>query len=120
MEGSGHAKKCSDEFRTRAVASVRSGQTFTKTAEDLGITDACLYSWVKQDRIDRGESEGVSRAESRELRKAKRRIREPAVEIEILRRANALLGSAAQHQLGHQADPHVRDLNGPDGSSLTA
>jgi len=49
-----------DEFRARAVALVRSGQTVTKTAEDLGITDSCLYGWVKQDRIDRGEIEGVS------------------------------------------------------------
>ena len=89
-------RKYPDEFRARAVALVRSGQTVTKTAEDLGITDSCLYGWVKQDRIDRGEIEGVSRAESRELRKAKCRVRE----IEILRRGNALLGSSAQHPKG--------------------
>ena len=54
-----------DEFRARAVALVWSGQTVTKTAEDLGITDSCLYGWVKQDRIDRGEIEGVSPTEFR-------------------------------------------------------
>ena len=89
-----------DEFRARAVALVRSGQTITKTAEDLGITDSCLNGWVKQDRIDRGEIIGLSRAESRELRKAKRRIQELQNEVEILRRANALLGSSAQHPKG--------------------
>jgi len=89
-----------DEFRARAVALVRSGQTVTKTAEDLGITDSCLYGWVKQDGIDRGEIKGLSRAESRELRKANRRIRELESEVEILRRANALLGSSAQHPKG--------------------
>ena len=93
-------RKCPDEFRARAVSLVPSGQTVTKAAGDLGITDACLYGWVKQDRIDRGEIEGVSRAEFRELGKAKRRIRELEDEVEILRRANALLGSAAQHQQG--------------------
>jgi len=93
-------RKYPDEFRARAVALVRSGQTVTKTAEDLGITDSCLYGWVKQDRIDRGEIEGVSRAESRELRKTKRRIRELEDEVEILQRANALLGSSAQHPKG--------------------
>ena len=89
-------RKYPDEFRARAVALVRSGQTVTKTADDLGITDSCLYGWVKQDRIDRGEIKGLSRAEARELRKAKRRIRELENEVEILRRANALLGSSAQ------------------------
>ena len=90
-------RKYPDEFRARAIALVRLGQTVTKTAGDLGITDSCLYGWIKQDRIDRGEIEGVSRAESRELRKAKRRIRELEDEVEILRRANVMLGSAAQH-----------------------
>lgn len=89
-------RKYPDEFRARAVALVRSGQTVTKTAQDLGITDSCLYGWVKQDRIERGEIKGLSRAETRELRKAKHRIRELENEVEILRRANALLGSSAQ------------------------
>lgn len=77
-------RKYPDEFRARAVALVRSGQAVTKTAEALGITDSCLYDWVKQDRIERGEIEGVPRAESREVRKAKRRIRELENEVEIL------------------------------------
>jgi len=42
-----------DEFRSRAVALVRAGQTVTKTADALGITISCLYGWVKQDRINR-------------------------------------------------------------------
>ncbi len=90
-------RKYPDEFRARVVALVRSGQTVTKTAEDLGITDSCLYGWVKQDRIDRGKIEGVSRTEFRELRTAKRRIRELEDEVEILRRGNAMLGSPARH-----------------------
>lgn len=93
-------RKHPDEFRTRALALVRSGQTVAKTAADLGITAACLYGWVKQDRIDRGEIPGVSTTESRELRKAKRRIRELEDEVAILRRANTMLGSAAQHPKG--------------------
>jgi len=93
-------RKYPDEFRSRAVALVRAGQTVTKTADDLGITSSCLYGWVKQDRINRGEIPGVSTAESRELRKAKRRIREFEDEVEILRRANALLGSSAHHPKG--------------------
>lgn len=93
-------RKYPDEFRSRAIALVRSGQTVAKTASDLEITSACLYGWVKQDRIDRGEVSGVSTAESRELRKAKQRIRELEDEVEILRRANAMLGRGAQHPRG--------------------
>ena len=76
------------EFRQRAVSLVRAGQSVTKTAADLGITDTCLSNWVRQDKIDRGEIRGVSTAESRELRKARGRIRELETEVEILRRAN--------------------------------
>lgn len=92
--------KYPDEFRSRAIALVRAGQSVSKTASDLGITAAFLHGWVKQDWIDRGEIPGVSTAESRELRKAKRRIRELEDEVETLRRANAMLGSAAQHPKG--------------------
>lgn len=66
--------KYTDEFRARNVALVSSGQTVTKTSENLWSTDSCLSGWMKQDRLDRVGIEGVSRAESRNLPKAKRRI----------------------------------------------
>ena len=93
-------RKYPDEFRQRAVSLVRAGQSVTKTAADLGITDTCLYNWVRQDRIDRGEIPGVSTVESRELRKARRRIRELETEVEILRRANVMLGSEPRRPKG--------------------
>lgn len=85
-------RKYPDEFRRRAIELVRAGQSVSRTAADLGITDACLYHWVKQDKIDRCEIPGRTTVESRELRKARRRIRELEDEVEILRRANAALG----------------------------
>lgn len=93
-------RKYPDEFRQRAVALVRAGQSVTKTASDLEITDTCLYSWVRQDRIDRGEIAGTTTVESRELRKARRRIRELEGEVEILRRANATLDDKARRPKG--------------------
>jgi hypothetical protein len=42
----------------------------------------------------------VITAESRELRKAHRRIRELEAEVEILRRANTMLGAEARHPKG--------------------
>lgn len=93
-------RKYPDDLRARAAALVRSWQTVTKTAEDVGIADSCLYGRVKQDRIDCGEVDEVSRVESRELRNANRRIRELANDVEILRRANVPLGRALQHPKG--------------------
>ena len=94
-------RKYPDEFRRRAVALVRAGQRVTKTASDLGITDTCLYNWVRQDRIDRGEIPGTAMtAESRELRKAQRPIRELEAEVEILRRANVMLGAEERYPKG--------------------
>lgn len=88
------------EFRRRAIALVKSGRSVAKTALDLDVTQATIYSWIKQDRIDRGEIPGQTSEESRELRKARRRIRELEDEVEILRRANQLLGSDAARPKG--------------------
>lgn len=79
------------EFRARAVALVRSGRSVAATAADLGISEAGLFNWVKQDRIDRGEIQGVSSGESVELRRAHKRIRELERELEILKHASKIL-----------------------------
>ena len=72
------------EFRMRAIALVRAGKSITDTAQELGLGRACLYLWVKQDRIDHGEAPGLTSKEQAELTSAKRRIRELEMEIEII------------------------------------
>ena len=89
-----------DEFRTRAVSLIRAGQTVKKTAFDLNVSCTILHRPVMQDKIDRGEIPGVPIAESRELRKARKRIRELENEVEILRRAHDMLGSSSRHPKG--------------------
>lgn len=88
------------EFWRRAIALVEAGQGVATTAANLGITDSALYHWVKQDRIDRGLMPGRTTVESKELRRSRKRIRELEAEVEILRRANELLGSDAQRPKG--------------------
>lgn len=80
------------EFRARAVALVRAGKEQRQTAADLGIHPVTLAKWVKQDRIDRGETPGTSTSESAELRAARRRIRELETELVIVRQAAKFLG----------------------------
>jgi hypothetical protein len=41
----------------------------------FGISEASIYNWLKQDRIDRGELEGLATDQALELAAAKRRIK---------------------------------------------
>jgi transposase InsO family protein len=54
-------RKFSDEFKRDAVEIVRtSDRSIAEVARELGIYDSSLGSWVRQDRVNRGEREGVS------------------------------------------------------------
>ena|SRR5665648_628018 len=88
------------EFRARTVAPVRAGRPISRVAVELGISEGGLHNWVRQDRIDRGELSGVTTAESSELSRAKRRIRELELEVEILTKASTLLGEDRPHPEG--------------------
>ena len=84
------AKSYPVEFRMRAIALVRAGKSIADAAQELGLSRACLYLWVNQDRIDHGEVAGLTSKEQAELASARRRIRELEMEIEIIRRASEI------------------------------
>ena len=88
------------EFRFRAVALVRAGKTITSVAISLGVSQAALHGWVRQDRIDQGELSGISAYESAELKRANKRIGELEMEVEILRRASKILGKDGANPKG--------------------
>ena len=88
------------EFRSRAIALVRSGKQIKQTAYELGISAGCLHEWLKQDRIDRGEITGVSTSESADLRAARKRIRELEAELAIIRQASKFLAEDKPHPKG--------------------
>lgn len=84
------------EFRRRAVALLNAGKRVRELAVDLGVSEQTLYTWRKQDRIDRGETPGLTTVEQAELKSAKRRIQELEAELTVHRRATELLrGDAA-------------------------
>src|SRR6266545_1294108 len=61
------------EFKRDAVELVRtSGRPIAEIARELGIYDSTLGNWVKQDRIDRGEREGLTSDEHARLREQER------------------------------------------------
>jgi transposase len=90
----------SSEFRARAVALVRAGRPITRVATELGVSGGCLHNWVRQDRIDRGDLPGVTTSESVELRRARKRIRELEMQVEILSKASEFLAEERPHPKG--------------------
>lgn len=52
------------------------------------MSDASIYTWLKQDRIDRGEAEGASTSQQLELSAARRRIRQLETELAVARKVN--------------------------------
>ena len=88
------------EFRSRAIALVRSGKQIKQTAYELGISSGCLHEWLKRDRIDRGEIAGTPTSESAELRAARKRIRELESELAIIRQASKFLAEDKPHPKG--------------------
>jgi transposase len=80
------------EFRRKMLDLVEPGRPVTDVARDLGISAESIYTWRRQDRIDRGLQPGLTSAEKSELTAAKRRIAELEAELAIHRRASELLG----------------------------
>jgi transposase-like protein len=44
----------------RDTTLARSGTTVAQLAATFGMSEATIYNWLKQDRIDRGEIAGLS------------------------------------------------------------
>ena len=61
-------RQFTEEFKRDAVDLVRStGRPIAQLANELGIYDSTLGNWVRQDRIDRGEREGLTSDERARL-----------------------------------------------------
>lgn len=66
----------SPEFRRKVLDLLEAGRKVADVARDLGISDRTIYSWRRQDRIDRGLEPGLSSDQQQELLAARRRIAE--------------------------------------------
>jgi transposase len=83
------------EFRQRAVELARLGEKpVSQIAQDLGISDSCLRSWLaRADRDEGRRTDGLTSAERDELVKLRRELRVAKLEVEILKRAAAYFAS---------------------------
>jgi transposase len=83
-------RQFTQEFKRDAVELVRTtDRPIAQIARELGIYDSTLGNWARQDRIDRGEREGLTsdeRARLRELERDNARLR---MERDLLKRTVA-------------------------------
>jgi transposase len=63
MTGAQHGKLRLPEFRRKVLDLVEAGRPIAEVAEALGISAQSIYTWRRQDRIDRGLLPGLSSPE---------------------------------------------------------
>ena len=66
------------------------GRPVRQVARELGMSWETLRNWLKQDRIDQGELEGLTTTEREELRRLRREVAELKLERDLLVKAAAL------------------------------
>ncbi len=76
------------EIRREVIELARSGTRVKQLAATFAVSEATIYNWTKQDKIDRGEIEGQSTDQAMELTAARRRIRQLETELAVSRRVN--------------------------------
>jgi transposase-like protein len=67
------------------------GRVVTEVAHDLGIGASTIYNWRRKQESHLGQGPGMTRAESEELKAARREVARLRMENQILPRANDLL-----------------------------
>jgi transposase len=80
-----------EEFRREAIELARiSSKSHRQIAEDLGISDVTLRTWIKQAERDEGKRpDGLSTDERAELQRLRRENQTLRMEREILKKAAA-------------------------------
>jgi transposase len=78
------------EFKRDAVELVRTtDRPIAQIARELGIYDSTLGNWARQDRIDRGEAEGLTTQERDRLRQLEADNARLRMERDLLKRTVA-------------------------------
>ena len=78
------------EFKRDAVDLVRTtGRPIAEIARELGIYDSTLGNWVRQDRIDHSQQDGLSSDEQARLRALERENAKLRMERDLLKRTVA-------------------------------
>lgn len=85
-------RKFTPEFKAEAIKLCSEpGQSISKVAKNLDLTDTALRAWVKQAKIDvgQGPAGALTTAEKQELAALRKENRQLKMEREILKKATA-------------------------------
>ena len=87
-------REFSEEFKARTVELIlSSGKSINEVCRELDLTETAVRRWVKQARIDQGESPGLTSDEHAELARLRRENRVLREEREILKKAAAFFAT---------------------------
>ena len=82
--------KYDEEFKRNAVQKVLDGQSVRSVSRELGVTESQIHKW-RRAALSKGD--GIkSGAELTETAALKKRVREPEMEVEILKKATLIFG----------------------------
>jgi transposase-like protein len=86
----GRRSRYPKEFRRDAAALViDQHRTIVDAANELSLVEQTLGNWVRQERIDRGEREGLSSAERAEIVQLRPELRRVRQERDLSKEASA-------------------------------
>jgi transposase-like protein len=88
------------EVRRQVVELARAGTKVSQLVEVFGVSEASIYNWLKQERIDRGEIDGLSTDQQLELAAAKRRIKQLETELAVAGKVNEVFLQEGIHPKG--------------------
>ena len=89
-EGKRSRRRYTAEFKRDAVELVRTtGRPIAEVARELGVSETSLGNWCRQDRIDRGEREGLTSQDKARLSELEREVAELRMERDLLKRTVA-------------------------------
>ena len=78
------------EFRRDVAALVLDQhRTVADVAREMELVEQTVGNWVRQERVDRGEREGLTTEEREELAKLRRENRQLRIERDLLKKATA-------------------------------
>jgi len=78
------------EFRRDAAALViDQHRTVADVTRELGVVEQTLGNWVRQERVDRGEREGLTTEEREEMARLRREVKRLTMERDLLKRSVA-------------------------------
>jgi transposase-like protein len=77
------------EFRRDAALVIDQRRTVADVAHQLGVVEQTLGNWVRQERIDRGMSEGLSSEDRARITELERQVKRLTSERDLLKRSVA-------------------------------